>query len=451
MNLEFLILTNLIENEDFTRKVLPYIKEEYFRNKHEKLIFKLINSYVASYNTLPSKEALYIELSNTAGLSQDVYENAKDAIGHLHSTESVDGQWLVDQAEDFCQDRALNNALLKSVEIVENKPETKGKIPEILTEALGVSFDTDIGHSYFDNWEDRYAFYTSTTTKKPFSLDMFNKITGGGIEAKTLTVALAGTHVGKSRWMCHEAATDVHRGRNVLYITMEMAEMKIAERLDANLLDVPMSDLKYLNKDDYKRRLDMIRSTGKLIVKEYPTSMPSVLNFKHLLNELRLKQNFSPDVIYIDYINICASSRMKKGQSNSYEYIKAISEEMRGLAVEMKVPIITATQTNRHGFTSSDLGLEDTAESFGLPATADFMFALISTEELTELDQQLVKQLKNRFGDPTKYNKFVIGLDRSKMRYYDVEDSAQTVADKPVMDNTDIGQKFNENKFEGFF
>ena len=325
---------------------------------------------------------------------------------------------------------------------------TRGSIPEILTDALAVSFDTHIGHSFFEDWEERWNLYTGTEQRKPFSLEMFNKITGGGLPNKTLTVALSGTGGGKSRWMCHEASFDLKQGRNVLYITLEMADWRIAERIDANVLDIPINELCKLSKEDYKRHVDMVKTIGKLIVKEYATASASTLNFKHLLSELKLKKSFVPEIIYVDYINICVSSRVRRGVSSSYEYVKAIAEELRGLAVESNVPIITATQTNRAGYADTDVGLENTAESFGLPATADFMFAIINTDELQELDQQLIKQLKNRFGDPTFNQRFVVGVDKPKMRYFEVEQEAQeTLSDPPVMDNTEI----DKSKFSGFF
>lgn len=452
MKLENFILLNLIENDDYVRKCLPYVKEEYFHGKAERLIFRLIGKYIADYNNLPSKAALYIELENTVNLNQELFQSTKSTIENLRSDETFDLDWIVDKTESFCQERAIHNALLQSIDIAENKPETKGLIPEVLTEALAVSFDTNIGHSLLEDWEARWDHYNNVETRKPFSLQMFNKISGGGLPDKTLTVVLAGTGVGKSRWMCSEAAHDLQSGRNVLYITLEMADWRIAERIDANLLDTPISELARIEKAEYKRRIDMVKTAGKLIIKEYPTTSASSLNFKHLFNELRLKKHFRPDVVYVDYINICASSRLRRGMSSSYEYIKAIAEELRGLACEYSIPIITATQTNRAGFTSSDPGLEDTAESFGLPATTDLMFALISTDELNELDQQMVKQLKNRLGDPTYNSRFVIGIDKPKMRYYDCEQEAQEdILDGPVMDNTPIGESIDRAKFNGFF
>jgi len=447
LNFEILILANLVENEDYVRKCLAYLNEDYFHQKPEKLTFKLINEYVGKYNTSPTKEALEIELANQS-LADDLYQKTQDIINSLQSDEDNDLDWLVDKTEEFCQERAIHNALLESIDIAENKPVTKGSIPEILTDALAVSFDTHIGHSFFEDWEERWNLYTGTEQRKPFSLEMFNKITGGGLPNKTLTVALSGTGGGKSRWMCHEASFDLKQGRNVLYITLEMADWRIAERIDANVLDIPINELCKLSKEDYKRHVDMVKTIGKLIVKEYATASASTLNFKHLLSELKLKKSFVPEIIYVDYINICVSSRVRRGVSSSYEYVKAIAEELRGLAVESNVPIITATQTNRAGYADTDVGLENTAESFGLPATADFMFAIINTDELQELDQQLIKQLKNRFGDPTFNQRFVVGVDKPKMRYFEVEQEAQeTLSDPPVMDNTEI----DRSKFEGFF
>lgn len=454
MNLETFILLNLVENEDYVRKCLPYLKEEYFNQKTHKVIFNLIHTYVTEYNMPPSKEALYIELSNLTNINEQTYSDTKDTITKLECDKNFKLEWIIDKTENFCQERAIHNALLESIDIAENKPETKGKIPEVLSEALSVSFDTNIGHSFLDDWEERYHMYTSLEERKPFSLKMLNKATNGGLPDKTLTVILAGTGGGKSRLMCHEAAFDLTQGLNVLYITLEMADWRIAQRIDANLLDVGINDLQYMTKDEYQAKIQRLKTTGKLIVKEYPTASASTLNFKHLINELKLKQGFVPDVLYIDYINICTSSRIRRGVTTSYEYIKAVAEELRGLSGEFAVPIITATQTTRSGFVSSDVGLEDTAESFGLPATADFMFALINTEELAELNQQLVKQLKNRLGDPSMYTRFVIGLDNAKMRYYDVEEEAQKdiIDSGPVMDRTPNGiDSFDKSKFEGFF
>lgn len=452
MKLESFILANLIENDEYVRKCLPYLKPEYFNNKPQRVLFELIEEYITKYNKPPSREALYIELADKKDVSQEQYNETKDAVEELQFGKQVKLEWLVDKTEHFCKERAIHNALIDSIDIADNKPGNRGKIPEILSEALAVSFDTNIGHNFTEDWDDRYKLYTSDVARKPFSLYMFNKVTEGGLPDKTLTVALAGTGGGKSRWMCSEAAFDLAAGRNVLYITLEMADWRIAQRIDANLLDVPINDLKNLSKLEYQKKIERINTVGRLIVKEYPTASASSLNFKHLINELKLKKNFKPDVVYVDYINICTSSRLSRNRTTSYEYIKAVAEELRGLGGEFEVPIITATQTNRSGYTSNDVGLEDTAESFGLPATADFMFALINTDELQDLDQQLVKQLKNRLGDPTINTRFVIGIDKAKMRYYDVDQSAQAdLVDGPVMDNTDVGLTFDKEKFKGFF
>ena len=453
MRLESFLLWNLIDNEDYTRQVLPYLKEDYFTSQSHKTVFNLIREFIVKYDKPPAREALYIELANLS-LNEIAFGEAKEVIGELECDKTFTLKWLLDKTEHFCKERAIHNALLESIEISDNKPEERGKIPEVLTDALAVSFDTHIGHNYFDDWEARWEFYTSDAERKPFSLDMLNKITEGGIPGKTLTVVLAGTGVGKSRLMCHEAAFDLEQGRNVLYITLEMDEKKISERIDANLLDCDINELKHLGKKKFMEKVSRMRekTVGNLIVKEYPTASAGALHFKHLLNELQLKKSFQPDVIYIDYINICTSSRLSRMRTTSYEYIKAVAEELRGLAVETEIPIITATQTNRTGFVSSDVGLEDTAESFGLPATADLMFALISTDELKELDQQMVKQLKNRLGDPTRNTRFVIGIDKLKMRYYDVEDSAQeNIMDGPVMDKTDFGERFDRDRMKDFF
>lgn len=455
MKLESFILLNLVENEEYVRKCLPYLKEEYFNYQPQKIVFNLINAYVSKYNKSPSKEALYIELSDLTNINEQTYKDTKEAIAELECDKKFKLEWIVDKTEQFCQERAIHNALIESIDIAENKKDTKGKIPEILSGALAVSFDTNIGHDFIDDWEERYHLYTSVEERKPFSLHLMNVITNGGVPKKTLTVILAGTGGGKSRFMCNEAAYDLQQGANVLYITLEMADWRIAQRIDANILDVPINELENLTKDEYERKIKKVKTQGRLIVKEYPTATASALNFKHLLNELKLKNNFVPEVVYIDYINICASSRIRRGVTTSYEYIKSVAEELRGLGGEFNIPIITATQTNRSGFMSSDVGLEDTAESFGLPATADLMFALINTEELTELNQQLVKQLKNRLGDPTLFPRFCVGVDNAKMRYYDLEENAQQGIgeDKPVMDDTTFGERdsFDKKRFQGFF
>ena len=430
--LEDTILSNLIHNEDYCRKVLPFLKDEYFANRSDKVLFSEIYAFVDKYNNLPTKETLIIELGNRKDITEEEYKAIKQTINGL-SYEENELQWLLDTTEKFCKDKAVNNAVLNGIKILDGKDKkrTPEAIPSILSEALAVSFDNHIGHDYIDDADDRFDWYHRTELRLPFDLQYFNKITKGGVPQKTLNVCLAGTGVGKSLFMCHLAASSLLEGKNVLYVTLEMAEERIAERIDANLLDVTTDDLHALPKqmfDDRVKRLKE-RSPGKLIIKEYPTASAHSGHFKSLLNELALKKSFRPDVLFIDYLNICASSRFKGGNISSYFYIKAIAEELRGLAVEFKLPIFTATQTTRSGFTSTDIGLEDTSESFGLPATADFMFALMTNEELDSLNQMKVKQLKNRYSDPAINRSFILGVDRSKMRLYDVEQKAQNIVD----------------------
>jgi replicative DNA helicase len=438
MALEQVIFSNLVSNEEYARKVIPFLKEEYFSSYSDKLIYKLIDEYVQKYNASPSIEALAIELTNKDGLNEKSFAEAKEAISTLKAENDTQLEWLLDQTEKFCQEKAVYNAIMSSIQILDDKSgkTSKGSIPQILTDALGVSFDTNIGHNFLEDAESRFEFYHQKEERIPFDLEYFNKITQGGMPKKTLNVALAGTGVGKSLFMCHAAAANYMAGLNVLYITMEMAEERIGERIDANLLDIPLDELKSIPKEMYERKMARIhkKSVGKLIIKEYPTACAGSANFRHLLNELKIKKNFVPNIIYIDYLNICMSSRIKHGANvNSYTLVKAIAEELRGLAVEFNVPIVTATQTTRTGYSSSDVGLEDTSESFGLPATADFMFALISTEELQDMGQIMVKQLKNRYSDPGYIRRFVVGVDRSKMRLYDVEQSAQDdILDGPM-------------------
>jgi archaellum biogenesis ATPase FlaH len=456
------IFSNLIHNEEYARKVIPFLKDEYFDNRLDKFLFRLIKDYSDKYSSIPSKAALRVELENASGLNDDEHKNLSNKVSTIEEAD-VDHDWLLHETEKFCQDRAVYNAIMKSIEVFDGKAKDtdKGSIPKLLSDALAVSFDSHIGHDFFDDQDDRYDFYHMKEKKIPFDLDYFNRITKGGLPCKTLNVALAGTGVGKSLFMCHCAAGNLTKGHNVLYITMEMSEEKIAERIDANLLNITIDELMVLPKDTYQKKLSRIQSNtpGKLVIKEYPTAAASTMHFRHLLNELKLKKKFVPEIIYIDYLNICGSSRLKYGQNvNSYTYVKAIAEELRGLAVEFNVPIVTATQTTRSGYTNSDLGLEDTSESFGLPATADFMFALISSEELQDLGQMLVKQLKNRYSDPTFNRRFIIGVDRAKMKLYDVEQHAQDdiVEDKPIFDSSETGKrlgsekKFNKNVFEEF-
>jgi replicative DNA helicase len=467
MRIENVIFGNLVNNEEYARKVIPFLKSEYFTDNVDRTIFELIDAYVAKYSSFPSKEALSIDLGNKGGLTDDQFKSAEGIINDLAKSDDRDVTWLIDSTEKFCKDKALYNALMQSIQLVDDKKDSisVGSIPQILTDALAVSFDQSIGHDFLDDSDSRFDFYHRTEVKIPFDLDFFNKITKGGLPRKTLNIALAGTGVGKSLFMCHCAAGNLMSGLNVLYITMEMAEEKIAERIDTNLLGMTTDDLRDLPKTTYDTLMGRVkqRAKGKLIIKEYPTACAGSANFRHLINELKIKKNFTPDIIYIDYLNICMSSRIKAGSNvNSYTMIKAIAEELRGLAVECNVPIVSATQTTRTGYSSSDVGLEDTSESFGLPATADFMFALISSEELQQLGQIMVKQLKNRYGDPATHKRFVIGVDYSKMKLYNTEESAQDdlVDDTPIFDKSTAGQryeneykpasKFNKNKFAGF-
>jgi len=434
MKLEQTILRNLIHNEDYLRKALPFLKDEYFTDKSEKVLFDEIISFTNAYNSTPSVEAIALAVKERRNLTNEEVEKCETYLQEIEQSakteQKTDNSWLIDKTEKFCQEKAIYNAVLNSISILDGKDKVneKGAIPKILSDALAVSFDNSVGHDYLEDSDGRYEYYHRTEERIPFDLEYFNKITKGGLPKKTLNIALAGTGVGKSLFMCHVAAGAMSQGKNVLYITMEMAEEKIAERIDANLLNVSIDDLLQLPKDVYDKKVKRVKdmTTGKLIIKEYPTASASSVHFRTLLNELNLKRNFLPDIIFIDYLNICCSSRIKAGANvNSYTYVKSIAEELRGLAVEYGVPIVSATQTTRSGFTSSDPGLEDTSESFGLPATADLMFALISSEELEALGQIMVKQLKNRYSDPTAHKRFVLGVDRSKMKLYDVEQDAQ--------------------------
>ena len=462
--LEQIILKNLIYNEEYTRKVLPFIRADYFSDNTEQVVFKEVFEFVNKYKNLPSNEALIINFTESKNLTETQVRSAIDLLKEIEQSkqDTVELKWLTEQTEKFCQDKAIYNAIMESVSILDDKhgKRPKGEIPKLLSDALGVSFDQHIGHDYINDYDARFDFYHKVETRIRFDLDIFNKITKGGLPIKTLNIALAGTGVGKSLFMCHVAAGCISQGHNVLYITLEMAEEKIAERIDANLLNIDLNELHTISKPDYERKFEALRNKvqGKLIIKEYPTASASALHFRALLNELALKKNFRPDIIFIDYLNICASSRIKPGGSvNSYTYIKSIAEELRGLAVEHAVPIVSATQTTRSGFTNSDPGLEDTSESFGLPATADFMFALVTNEELEGLNQILVKQLKNRYSDPNHFKRFVVGVDRAKMRLYDAEESAQAgLADAGQDDIPDVPlntfgtreRGFN-SKFEG--
>jgi archaellum biogenesis ATPase FlaH len=430
--IENTILTNLFYNENYTRKALPFIKPYYFSKKDERELYAEVEKFVTKYKNLPTKESILIELNNRKDLNEEEYKGIKDLVNTI-SYEETDLQWLLDTTEKFCKDRAVHNAVLDGIKILDNKDKTRTPeaIPSILADALAVSFDNHIGHDYIEDAKARFDWYHTKEKKYPFDLSFFNRITKGGVPSKTLNIALAGTGVGKSLFMCHVASSFLTQGQNVLYITLEMAEERIAERIDANLFDVTIDDLHAMPKELYDNKLTKLegKTKGKLIIKEYPTASAHAGHFRSLLNELALKKSFKPQVIFIDYLNICASSRFKGGNISSYFYIKAIAEELRGLAVEFDVPIFSATQTTRTGYVSTDIGLEDTSESFGLPATADFMFALMSNEELESLGQMKVKQLKNRYNDPAMNRSFIVGIDRSKMRLYDVENTAQNIVD----------------------
>jgi len=430
--IENTILTNLFYNENYTRKALPFIKPYYFSKKDERELYAEVEKFVTKYKNLPTKEAILIELNNRKDLNEEEYKGIKDLVNTI-SYEETDLQWLLDTTEKFCKDRAVHNAVLDGIKILDNKDKTRTPeaIPSILADALAVSFDNHIGHDYIEDAKARFDWYHTKEKRYPFDLSFFNRITKGGVPSKTLNIALAGTGVGKSLFMCHVASSFLTQGQNVLYITLEMAEERIAERIDANLFDVTIDDLHAMPKELYDNKLTKLegKTKGKLIIKEYPTASAHSGHFRSLLNELALKKSFKPQVIFIDYLNICASSRFKGGNISSYFYIKAIAEELRGLAVEFDVPIFSATQTTRTGYVSTDIGLEDTSESFGLPATADFMFALMSNEELESLGQMKVKQLKNRYNDPAMNRSFIVGIDRSKMRLYDVENTAQNIVD----------------------
>ena len=448
--IEKTIINSLFFKEEYTRKVLPFIKEEYFGNRVEQLLFGEVFKFVEKYNNLPTKDAILIELNSRRDINEEELQHIKDYVNSIENSEA-DEQWLLETTEKFCKDRAVHNAVLSGIKILDgkDKKQTPEAIPHILSDALAVSFDKSVGHDYIEDAEARFKFYHTKEKRYQFDLDYMNRITKGGVPSKTLNIALAGTGVGKSLFMCHVASSYLLQGLNVLYITLEMAEERIAERIDANLLDVTMEDLHEMPKQLYDGKISKLRekTQGQLIVKEYPTASAHAGHFKSLINELALKKSFRPDVIFIDYLNICASSRFKGGNISSYFYIKAIAEELRGLAVEHNVPIFSATQTTRTGFVSTDIGLEDTSESFGLPATADFMFALMSNEELEALGQMKVKQLKNRYNDPSVNRAFIIGVDRAKMRLYDVQQSSQNIVDANQTDEKeDAYNKFSDFK-----
>jgi len=453
---ELLVLNNLLQKEKYTRKVIPFIKEEYFQELKEKVIFQEIFSFVEKYNQIPNKESLLIEIENRTDINEGSYREIVECVSSFEEIESND-EWLVDTTEKWCRDRAIYIALMDAIQIADGKDEKRGRnaIPSILSDALSVSFNSQVGHDYLEDYESRYEYYHRKEDKIPFDLEFFNKITKGGLPNKTLNIALAGTGVGKSLFMCHVAAAALSQSKNVLYITCEMAEEKIAERIDANLLNINIQKIGELPKSMFENKVNSIakKTQGSLIIKEYPTASAHVGHFRALLNELSIKKSFRPDIIFIDYLNICASSRYRgNGAVNSYSYIKAIAEELRGLAVEANVPIVSATQTTRSGYGSSDVDITDTSESFGLPATADLMFALISTEELEQLGQIMVKQLKNRYNDPTVNKRFVVGIDRAKMRLFDCEQVAQKdMIDNMASSDYDEEEKTTlKDKFGGF-
>ena len=434
LRLEQTIIKNLIKNENFTRKVLPFLKEEYFGNSEDRLLFKEVAGFILKYNQQPTFDALEIEIDNIRGATDDTVKNIQTTLKSLDDdTVPTNEDWLIDSTEKFCQERAIYNGITQSLEIMNGKGKLdKGAIPDLLHDALAVSFDPNVGHDYTEQANDRFEYYHKVEERIPFDLDFFNKITKNGIPKKTLNIIMAGVGVGKSLTLCHFASSYLNQGKNVLYISMELAEKEVAKRIDANLLNVSMDDLMVLSKDMYIQKVEKLRqkSSGKLIVKEYPTASASTVHFRSLLNELNLKKNFVPDVIMIDYLNICASARIKPGNGvNSYTYIKSIAEELRGLAVEYNVPVWSATQLTRSGYGSTDPDLTDTSESFGLPATADFFVALVTNDQLEQLNQFSVKQLKNRYADPAKFKKDIIGVDKAKMRLYDVEQSAKNIVD----------------------
>ena len=448
-------LSHLIWNEDYSRKVIPFIKEDYFTDKNDKVIFQEIIKFIEKYNKTPTITSIQIEIDNRKDLSQSKYKEIKETILSFKK-EDVDINWLCDTTENWCKEKAIYNAIVDGISIIEGRDKNRkpDALPTLLTDALAVSFDNRVGHDYLKDSTERFDYYHKVEERIPFDLEFFNKITKGGLPQKTLNVALAGTGVGKSLFMCHMASNCLSQGKNVLYITLEMAEERIAERIDANLMNISIDDLHDLPKTMYQDKIEKVkkRASGTLIIKEYPTASAHSNHFRQLIQELAIKKTFKPDIIFIDYLNICASSRFRGGSNiNSYTIIKAIAEELRGLAVENNLPIVTATQTTRSGFVSTDIGLEDTSESFGLPATADFMFALISTDELEELNQMAVKQLKNRYNDPTVNKRFVLGVDRAKMQLYDVEMKAQDdIVDKnqeddtPLFDKSTIGSRYEK-------
>ena len=457
-SIEFVVLENLIHNDEYSRRVIPFLKSDYFHSKQEKVLFESIRDFVLQYNSLPTKEAISINLDKNKSITEDEYKGISDILDSLEKKETLpDQKWLLKETENFCKDKAVYNAIMESIHIIDGKSasKTENAIPHILSDALSVSFDTHIGHDYIEDSDERFEFYHRVEQKVPFDLDFLNTITGGGTTPKTLNIIMAGTGVGKSLFMCHHAASCLSQNLNVLYITCEMAEERIAERIDANLMDITMDDLKDLPKQIYDSKLNTKTAgiTGKLIIKEYPTATANANHFRILLDELAMKKKFKPDIIFIDYLNICASARLKSGGNiNTYQYVKSIAEELRGLAVEYNVPLWSATQTNRTGFSSTDVSLEDTSESFGLPATADFMIALIATEELDEQNQVLVKQLKNRYNTTVVNRKFILGINRAKMKLYDVKKDQQAGLSQSNQSGTStLGSGFDGESFDEKF
>ena len=457
--IELTTLSQLLHNEEFNRKVIPFLKSEYFNEKSEKVLFEEINDFVDKYKNPPTKTSLEIEIEKRKDLSETEHKKVLDLLNNLEDNK-VDYDWLVDTVEKFCKDKAVYNAVVDSIKVIDGKDKNKTEeaIPSMLSDALSVSFDNHIGHDYIEQSEDRYEFYHRKEKRIEFDLEKLNQITKGGLPQKTLNIALAGTGVGKSLFMCHLASSTLMQGKNVLYITLEMAEEKIAERIDANLMNITIDDLHTLPKKMFEDKIRSIskKTVGKLVIKEYPTASAHSGHFRSLVKELAIKKSFKPDLICIDYLNICASSRFKGNASvGSYFYIKAIAEELRGFAVESSVPIVSATQTTRSAYTSTDVGLEDTSESFCLPATADLMFALISTEELEDLNQIMIKQLKNRYNDPTINKRFIVGIDRAKMKLYDVEQVAQgdivdSEQDETIFDKSNFGKRLEKKTYEKF-
>lgn len=451
--IEETILRHLVHDESFARKVVPFVAKEYFSSQSDQILYEDIRNFITNYNKIPTVPALRLIAEDREGIPEATHKSILETLDKMEAKDDISHDWLLERTEKFCQDRAIYNAITQSIDIIQGKHKslTKESLPELLKEALAISFDSNIGHDFFENSDDRWNFYTRKEEKVPFDLEYMNKITNGGVSKKTLNVILGGTNVGKSLVMCHMAGANIAAGKNVLYITMEMSEEEIGKRIDANLLNYPINELSKMEKESYDNRLSRLKrkAFGKLVIKQFPTASAHVGHFRHLLNELNLKKGFVPDVVYIDYLNISCSQRMKVGGSiNSYTYVKAIAEEFRGLAVEKNIPIITATQTNRTGYVNSDPGLEDTSESFGLPATADFMVAIVTSEELAELGQYAVKQLKNRYADVNQNKRFVIGVDRDRMKLFDVEQSAQDLQqeDKPIMDRASFGERDNEER-----